>query len=132
MSYKDVFVDSNGGGPYECFVCHEPVSRRELRVHHVDHDHYNDVPDNLVAVHHGCHSHHHNSGKVHTAETRRHMSEAHVGVKLSPEHAAAIRAGHDRSRANGRVWSVSDEGRKQLREANRRRRGLPHVEIRLK
>lgn len=58
--YREIFVAVNyakyGFGPWMCFVCKEPVEKKDLNIHHVDEDHENDEPTNLAAIHHNCHA----------------------------------------------------------------------------
>lgn len=71
-SHRDVFFAFNGPGPYECALCHDPVcawwdhldrtdgrSQYCLVIHHLDHNHQNNHPENLVPIHYGCHTAHH-------------------------------------------------------------------------
>lgn len=55
-----VFIDHNGLGPHRCHFCDVVMPKVEA-VHHLDHDHSNNIPENLVASHSGCHSQYHNS-----------------------------------------------------------------------
>src|SRR6266508_3950678 len=60
-----IFTGHNGLGPWPCHVCTEPVSIDVVHVHHRDHDRSNNAPENLTAMHPGCHSRHHNPPKTH-------------------------------------------------------------------
>lgn len=57
--YREVFFAYNGVGPYACAFCDEQVDFDVVTVHHLDHDHTNDDPENLAAAHKGCHNSHH-------------------------------------------------------------------------
>ncbi len=59
-------------------------------IHHKDHDHFNDSPDNLQKMTHSEHSIYHMSGDRHymfgkklSEKTKRRMSETHKGKKHS-------------------------------------------------
>jgi deoxycytidylate deaminase len=56
--YRRIFQDAYGLGPHECYFCRVIMPRAEV-IHHKDHDHSNDAPDNLAAAHAGCHSAYH-------------------------------------------------------------------------
>lgn len=65
--YTEIFYAYNGPGPYPCYLCkedvftpwdrkHDPKNRvDELTIHHIDNDHHNNSPENLTAMHGGCH-----------------------------------------------------------------------------
>lgn len=65
--HREVFYAFHGPGPYKCYLCgeevlawwdREPDTEREvfaLAIHHIDENHDNNVPENLTAVHYGCH-----------------------------------------------------------------------------
>ena len=110
-----VFIAHNGPGPWSCFFCTNDVMLQEVTVHHIDHDHSNNDPMNLVASHFGCHSRHHATGRTksererlrisstrksmfsqgklvtptqgvgHTLETRAKISASHIGLRPSDE-----------------------------------------------
>lgn len=58
-NYLQVFFAFNGPGPWDCEFCDEPVRLTGLNVHHRDHDHSNNDPDNLTASHRRCHQVYH-------------------------------------------------------------------------
>ena len=84
--YHRIFFAANGFGPYTCFHCGQPVYFDEVIIHHLDHDHWNDDPDNLAAAHPPCHISHHHNGKAVTAHARLNMSRSHSGARLTAEH----------------------------------------------
>ncbi|NBR24050.1 MAG: HNH endonuclease [Micrococcales bacterium] len=58
--YRDTFFANNGPGPYTCFFnCGELLEFEYVVVHHVDADHSNDTPENLVPAHRACHNGYH-------------------------------------------------------------------------
>jgi hypothetical protein len=65
--YVCVFFAHNGPGPFVCRICGEevfagwdsklpPMHPKGLCIHHIDGDRSNNVPENLEAMHIGCHS----------------------------------------------------------------------------
>jgi hypothetical protein len=84
--YLRLFFAHNGPGPYSCHFCRSDVSLEKVHVHHLDHNHSNDDPKNLVASHSGCHSRHHGKGKIFSLETRTKMSTAAMGHQNSKGH----------------------------------------------
>ncbi len=58
MNYREVFFAANGFGPYTCYFCAEPITKK-LYVHHIDEDGDNDDVHNLTAAHGRCHIRHH-------------------------------------------------------------------------
>ena len=69
--YMGVFYASQGLGPYGCYFCKEKVfaawttenlgskRARRITIHHVDGNHDNNSPSNLVASHSVCHGRNH-------------------------------------------------------------------------
>jgi len=61
---------------YRCYFCNEPLSWEtfyprsagkqldDITVHHLDHNHGNDVPENLVLGHRGCHRRYHRNYEI--------------------------------------------------------------------
>lgn len=58
--HRQIFMGTRPGSPWSCYFCGGEID--ELHVHHKDHDHGNNAPDNLAATHGDCHAHHHRSG----------------------------------------------------------------------
>lgn len=58
--HRQIFMDTHPGSPWNCHFCGGEID--ELHVHHIDHDHGNNEPDNLAPTHGDCHAHHHRSG----------------------------------------------------------------------
>lgn len=75
-NHVNVFFENNSS-PYLCDDCGEEVFLHELLVHHKDDDHGNDDPGNLAAMHRGCHTRNHRTGKKLSEETKAKMSLAH-------------------------------------------------------
>lgn len=71
LKSHQVFLASNGEGPWPCAFCQEPVAKlgpaeRAMRsgdgiVHHHDGNHGNNEPGNLRPAHNGCHVSYHRS-----------------------------------------------------------------------
>ncbi len=76
-SYREIFFATHGVGPYKCFSCGEIVLIDDAHIHHVDHDHTNDQPENLTAAHYTCHARYHalSRGRF-TEEHRRNIGVA--------------------------------------------------------
>ena len=79
-AHQIIFFLVNGTGPWSCHFCGEEINEtgkrlggRSLIVHHVDWDHSNNDPENLVATHWGCHTRHHVQGSKHSEETKSNM-----------------------------------------------------------
>lgn len=92
--YHPIFIDANGYGPWPCYGCGEPVTL--LLVHHLDEDHFNDAPENLVAMHQSCHIRLHrvgerNRGRKASVETKAKMSAVRRGKPKTEEHKRKIR-----------------------------------------
>jgi hypothetical protein len=127
-SYREVFFAHSGKGPWPCYGCGEPVDLSEVHVHHIDHDHFNDAPENLTAMHSLCHQKLHKIGKSHSDETRQKMSSTRRGRSLSDEARARLSAstrGKPKSEEHKAALSRSLRGRKlaPLSEEHRRRIG---------
>lgn len=112
--YRRLFHDYYPDPPWTCYFCGEKILKwghdvDSLHVHHIDHDHYNDVIENLAPTHASCHISHHavhrevsdatrekhrqfRLGWVHSQETRRKMSESAMGHSVSPESRAKMSA----------------------------------------
>ena len=78
-NYRIVFFNAYGDFPHPCYFCGEEVDghvepRDDKRavIHHVDHDPKNNVPENLVPAHKGCHEEYHRA----SPETRQKMRES--------------------------------------------------------
>lgn len=117
--YKKVFLQHNGTGPWECAHCGKLVMKLGRYwgngyIHHIDEDKWNNDPSNLTIMHSECHAAHHNTGKKHSVETRRQMSESARGHEVSVETRRKI---GDANRGNkycvGRQYSP--ETREKLR-----------------
>lgn len=83
VDYRWIFAVTYGDFPHQCYFCSEPVlslgkRSHEGAIHHLDGDHSNNAPENLVMTHTRCHLSHHHAGRVHTAETRAKVSAAGV------------------------------------------------------
>jgi hypothetical protein len=81
-NHRHVFLRHNAE-PFICAFCDEEVIKSELLVHHIDEDHGNDDPDNLVAMHHGCHTSHHKRGTTYDDAAKYNMSVAHIGNRVA-------------------------------------------------
>lgn len=68
--YVRVFLQTFGGGPFDCHFCHERMPWLEV-VHHRDGDHENNDPSNLAPAHGSCHSSHHATGRVVSEATKK-------------------------------------------------------------
>jgi 5-methylcytosine-specific restriction endonuclease McrA len=80
----------NNEPPYFCFFCGNVVV--SLNIHHVNGDHSDNRPENLAAVHRGCHTSFHKTGTVLSPETRRKIGESMKGKPWSPARRAAHEA----------------------------------------
>jgi hypothetical protein len=83
-TYRRVFLETNGPGPWPCFGCGEPVVK--LEVHHLDEDPTNDSPENLVAMHNPCHISLHQRGRTLSLVTRARVGDALRGKPKTEEH----------------------------------------------
>lgn len=54
--HREIFFAANGFGPYECYLCGEYVYFLEVEVHHANFMSSDNTPENLVAIHHSCHT----------------------------------------------------------------------------
>ena len=111
--YQPIWLETHSL-PYPCFFCAQAVEVWNARtkdggvIHHVDGDHWNDAPENLVAAHHGCHMSHHRSGRKLSAETRAKITAAMpeiVRKRDTPEYRAKLSEGVKRSWREGRTAS---------------------------
>lgn len=74
---RRIVNEANGPFPWTCWYCKDPIEVLDkYTVHHLNEDHYDDDPTNLVAVHHGCHTKVHKPWGVFTDDGRRRLSEA--------------------------------------------------------
>lgn len=89
LSYRETFFAQNGFGPWPCYFCKQMVQADEIVVHHVDKDHGNGDPKNLVAAHNACHLAHHHKREM-SPETRAKIGAAHKGRPKSREHIMAM------------------------------------------
>lgn len=108
VPYVQIFLAYNPPPPWPCSFCEEPVGLEDLTVHHLDHDHSNDVIENLAAAHFSCHSSHHSrtqvrrTGFTQSPETRKKISERQLAARRicnecgKESHGAGI-AAHQRS-----------------------------------
>jgi hypothetical protein len=125
MTHREVFFAANGFGPWSCYDCGELVSRGELHVHHVDEDRGNDDPQNLVAMHNGCHMRLTHTGHLLTPEHRAKISSANRGRRWMPEQKAKFSQSLREAYIAGR-WHValhntphSEEARRKIGDAQR-------------
>ena len=81
-NHVHVFL-ANNEPPYICGHCDNEVSREELLVHHHDGNHSNDDPENLCAMHHGCHTSHHKKGSTLSDEAKYNLSVGHMGNRVT-------------------------------------------------
>lgn len=90
-----------------CEHCGESFSDSEFRlrkiIHHIDGNHFNDISENLMAIHRGCHSKIHHKGKIISKEQREKVSEANKGNKY--------RKGHKFSEKSKKKMSESHKGK---------------------
>lgn len=65
FGYWAIFRGTYGDGPFACFGCRDLIedfytgrccSKSSPVIHHLDHDHDNNDPANLVPMHFGCHT----------------------------------------------------------------------------
>jgi HNH endonuclease. len=60
--HREIFLMHAGVEPWDCFFkCGQPVYYAFLVVHHINHDHTDNVVDNLTAAHSSCHTRYHSS-----------------------------------------------------------------------
>lgn len=133
-----MWLAAHGTGPWPCHGCAELVdylggdtNPETGIIHHLDHDHDNNVIENLQIMHHKCHVRHHNSERIITEESRQNMSAAQK--RRRAEEAPEVRdkfvyafQGRKHSEESIRKMSekqqgktVSEETRKKLAEAAR-------------
>lgn len=112
-AHQRVFVETNGPGPWPCHGCDLPVDPDELCVHHLDEDHGNDVPENLVAMHLPCHTRLHIAGKSKSEEHRRKLSDA---LRSRPHSEKARESSHGK-----KLPPFTDEHKRKIGDANRGR-----------
>jgi len=74
-AHRRIFREQNGSPPWACAWCKGPVYLKTLNVHHVDGEHANNNPRNLVAVHKDCH------WATHDAEQRG-ANRARAGIEV--------------------------------------------------
>ena len=78
--HREVFLAASGFGPWPCMFCGDPVHFMDVFiVHHKDENQSNNGEDNLGAVHWGCHSSHHHSGRKRPKGTGAKISAANKG-----------------------------------------------------
>jgi hypothetical protein len=70
----------------DCYFCQTPITKLSgldydsLVIHHINHNHYDNRPENRAMAHNGCHTKHHQIGNhnfskhKHTAKTKTIMS----------------------------------------------------------
>lgn len=110
--YRNRFFELYGEGPYPCFFCEEPVSAKNVLVHHKDHDHYNDIDNNLVPAHVSCHISHHK--RFVSDETRQKLSNLQKGRTRSEETKKKISEARLKL---GKTGPQSEETKKKKSEA---------------
>lgn len=128
MNYIDVWLAENKL-PAPCAKCKDPVvsiggrrSRLMGVVHHVDEDRTNNVAENLVVMHHGCHVSHHKRGHKMPPSHGAKVSAALSGKTKTAEHRAALSAA-----MKGRTLGPrSDTHKQHIREALT---GVPHPRV---
>ena len=99
--HREVFLAHNGPGPWRCRGCALDVLFSSVfDVHHLDHDHSNNDPLNLVAMHPECHSRLHKEGWKHSYETKQLIGNLGRGIKRSAKHRAAVAKS-----SRDRVWT---------------------------
>lgn len=130
--YRIIFGAKYGAGPWDCYFCAEEIhpeatGRVRLEVHHLDHDHYNNVPENLVPTHRHCHARYHSGlrqGTLHplfgmprSEETRKKIHTALVGKPLPLETRAKMSAARQGSKNPFFGKTHDNKARKKMREA---------------
>lgn len=108
--HHKVAIEKYGPGPWDCCKCQDEMY--VINVHHLDGDHGNNSPDNLVIMCQPCHASHHHKGKIVSQETKDRQSRAHLGKKRSPEAVAKTAAAH-------RGMKRSDETKRKMAEAQK-------------
>lgn len=111
--HQRIFFAVNGLGPYPCEGCEDTVTIEMVVVHHRDHDHDNNDPENLTGMHRGCHQRLHallrkkspveierlrqaRLGATHTEASRQKMSAARTGVQHTEARRESIKAAMER------------------------------------
>ena len=107
-------------------------------IHHKDHDHFNNSPDNLQKMTAFAHISHHSQGRNHSEAARQKMSEAHLGhitsektrrklsiAQLGNKHSEETRRKMSASLMGRKPGFVgkkhSDQARQKMSEAHKRR-----------
>lgn len=109
MPYRRIYEQHYGPIPKDEFG-------RPYHIHHIDHDHNNNDPSNLMAMPVAEHVIHHKLGTTHSEETRAKMSAAHKGKPTTEEHLARLRK-YNENRVR------SEETKRKISE-NRKGKGL--------
>lgn len=127
MSHFNVWFTANVL-PLPCYFCEEPIYVRgerggaSLVIHHVDHDHMNNVPENLVAAHRSCHISYHHRGVPLSDATRAAIAET---MRATPKPEGFIRQQGVLSDAWRRQqqpgWFHTEEARDKIAAANQER-----------
>jgi hypothetical protein len=154
-SYRSIFIGAHGPWPHQCYFCDEvvdghtsPFDSTAAVVHHINGDETDHDLSNLAGAHHGCHVSYHarhrtpetrekigqgRRGKKASPELRERLRTAHLGVPLSPQHAANIAAAlrtpaaRAKNSAAHRGVKLSPEHRERLRTANLGRKPSPET-----
>jgi hypothetical protein len=95
--YTKVFLKTYGSGPWECVACHNLIFElgRKIglgNIHHHNHNHFDNRPENLEPLHHQCHAHKHMKGSVSGEKNgffgRHHSEETRkiIGIKSKQYH----------------------------------------------
>ena len=80
-------------GPKQCAVCGALKSpNRGVVIHHMDGNHGNDVVENVQWLCHPCHSRHHQTELMRSAERRANLSASAMGRIISQEQRAKTSA----------------------------------------
>jgi hypothetical protein len=129
-AYRLIFVAHTGPGPYACYFCSYDVNLDELFVHHVNHDHFDDRLENLVATHGSCHMTYHTTiimtGVKKTPEHCANISKGKTGFKHSEESKAQMSRTH-KERGN----QPTDEARELARQANTGRKNTEETKAKM-
>lgn len=118
-NHVKIFLRHNPEPPWICRECDEPILAlgRESRdgvIHHLNKKPRDNRIENLVVLHHDCHSRLHGIGRKHTNETKAKMSAAALGHEVSAEVRSKISAANTGNKyCVGREYSV--ETREKLR-----------------
>ena len=87
--YVRIFLDTYGPFPHPCHWCQEVIPEYggvfadAAIIHHLDHDHYNNVPGNLAPGHRRCHVAHH--GSEITEDLRAQLRAFHAEYQSRPD-----------------------------------------------